>query len=269
MSIEFFKGNDEKVVYTDLTKNKQSDLKFQMSENPILHVTVITLFPEIFPGPLGVSLIGKALTNNLWKMTVVPLRKYGNGAHNSVDDTCYGGGAGMLIRPDVVDRAMQDIIPKLNAPHLIYMTPRGSVLKQSHMQKLSLSREIIILCGRYEGVDERVLRWWNFQEISMGDFVLCGGELPAMMLIEGCVRLLPGVVGNTHSLIMESFQDDLLEHPQYTKPSVWNGISVPEVLISGHHQKISQWKASQSNECTKTLRKDLWNVSQNKEKPII
>lgn len=229
------------------------------------HVTVITLVPEIFPGPLQASLIGKALTAGLWRLTVVSLKEYGIGVHKAVDDSCYGGGAGMVIRPDVVDKALQEIVSCLEDPLLIYMSPRGDLMTQAHLSSWIRKKNLVLLCGRYEGIDERVLQLWGFQEISLGDFVLCGGDLPAMALIEGCVRLLPGVIGNSTSLQTESFQNGLLEHPHYTRPAEWCGLSVPEILTSGHHQRIQQWQHEQSLKITAQRRPDLWAKYQRKD----
>ena len=226
--------------------------------NP-LHVVVLTLFPEIFPGPLGVSLIGKALEQGLWKLSVVPLRDYGIGSYGAVDDTCYGGGPGMLIRPDVLDRALQEHTLSLKNPRFVYMTPRGEKMTQSHLAQWSDPLfEIVVLCGRYEGVDERILKWWGFHSLSLGDFVLCGGELPAMVFIEGCIRLLPHVVGNPQSVAHESFQNFLLEHPHYTRPHIWKNMTVPDVLLSGHHGQIQRWKYLNSCQYTQRHRPDLW-----------
>lgn len=223
------------------------------------HGVVLTLFPELFPGPLGVSLVGKALEQNRWKLTLVPLRDYGIGPHATVDEPCYGGGPGMVFRPDVVHLALQACTLGLNNPRFLYLSPRGFPLAQEHLvQWAQEKRELVLLCGRYEGVDERVLAHWQFEEVSIGDFLLCGGELPVMTLLEGLVRLLPGVVGNPASLISESFHEPLLEHPQYTRPRLWEGLPVPEVLLSGHHQKIVQWKRDQSCRITAQKRPDLW-----------
>jgi tRNA (guanine37-N1)-methyltransferase len=230
-----------------------------------LNITVLTLFPELFPGPLGVSLLGKALTKGLWTLRIVNLREYGMGAHKTVDDSCYGGGAGMVMRPDVIHNALLDVACEKSNFLFVYMTPRGCPLQQHHLTSWSTVSNIVILCGRYEGVDERVLKWWNFQEISLGDFVLCGGEIPAMAFIEGIIRLVPGVVGNETSLVTESFENNLLEHPQYTRPFEWNGMTVPEVLISGHHKNIHLWQKQQSQETTQHRRPDLWKQFCEKE----
>jgi len=222
-------------------------------------VTVITLFPDIYPGPLGASLLGKALSSGLWVLNAIDLRTYGLGRYGSVDDTCYGGGAGMVIRPDVVDAAVRQAIVGLNQPRFVYMTPRGVPMNQAHCRMYGQGdQDVVILCGRYEGVDQRVLDFWKFDEISLGDFVLCGGDLPAMALIEGCVRLLPGVLHNPESTVGESFQCDLLEHPQYTRPAHWQGLDVPDVLISGHHGHIHAWQKEKSLVYTEKKRPDLY-----------
>jgi tRNA (guanine37-N1)-methyltransferase len=224
-----------------------------------MSVTIITLFPEMYPGPLGISLIGKALLAGLWSLKTINLRHYGLGRYGAVDDTCYGGGAGMVIRPDVVHSAVKEALLGLENPRFVYMTPRGTPMAQSHFNRYGQSnQDLVIVCGRYEGVDQRVLDFWKFDEISLGDFVLCGGDIPAMALIEGCVRLLPGVVHNPESTVTESFQCDLLEHPQYTRPQEWQGMTVPDVLLSGHHRRIQQWQKDQSSAHTQVQRPDLW-----------
>jgi tRNA (guanine37-N1)-methyltransferase len=226
-----------------------------------IQVYVLTLFPEMFEGPLTSSLLGKALNKNLWSLNLISLRNYGLGKHLSVDDVSYGGGPGMIIRPDVVDAALSEYVKP--GDHLIYLTPRGTSLTQQHLQKLSTQcQRLFLLCGRYEGVDQRVLEEWSFEEISIGDFVVCGGEIPAMLLIEGFLRLVPGVVGDCESLVQESFSVDLLEYPQYTKPREWKNRSVPDILVSGHHQHIQQWRLRQSQEITQKRRPDLWEKYQ-------
>ena len=229
-----------------------------------MHITVLTLFPEIFPGPLGVSLLGRALENKIWSLKTVSLKDYGIGPHKTVDDACYSGGAGMVIRPDIIDSALVDATCCVDNFTCVYMTPRGSLMKDAMLKTYATpGHNIIVLCGRYEGVDQRVLEHWNFQEICLGDFVLCGGDIPAMAFIEGCVRYLPGVVGNAQSVASESFCHDLLEHPQYTRPKIWKEKGVPEVLTSGHHAKIAQWKKVLSEQHTKKIRPDLWSKYKN------
>jgi tRNA (guanine37-N1)-methyltransferase len=223
-----------------------------------MNVTIITLFPALYPGPLGQSLVGKALDNNKWSLRVIDLRTHGLGPHACVDDACYGGGPGMVIRPDVVDAAIKQSIGELVNPRFIYMTPRGVPMAQALLTQYAASdQEMVILCGRYEGVDQRVLDFWHFEEVSLGDFVLCGGDIPAMALIEGCVRLLPGVVHNPESTLRESFQTPMLEHPQYTRPQEWRGLPVPDVLVSGHHGKIRAWQETRALQDTQKRRPDL------------
>lgn len=225
----------------------------------LMHFVIITAFPEFFPGPLGQSLLGKALAQGLWKLNVISLREYGKGAYKAIDDHAYGGGAGMVICPEVIDQAVKEALILVPQPEFLCMSPRGQPLQQHQLQRWAgHTKQVIILCGRYEGMDERVLRWWNFQEISIGDFVLCGGEIPAMTLIEGCVRLLPKVLGNPHSIQNESFNNHLLEHAQYTRPAVWNGQSVPEALLSGHHELIARWQCKSAYSDTQQRRPDLW-----------
>lgn len=221
-------------------------------------VTVLTAFPELFPGPLGCSLIGDALARELWTLKVVALREFGLGRHRSIDDSSYGGGPGMVIRPDVVDAALTAAIGSLEDPRIVYLSPRGIPLSVSHLRTWSTDRRpLVLLCGRFEGVDQRVLDVWDVEEISIGDFVVCGGELPAMLLIEGCVRLLDGVLGNTESLEEESFSQPLLEYPQYTRPCVWKGREVPSVLRSGHHAAVKAWRHQKAVQLTRERRPDL------------
>lgn len=220
---------------------------------------ILTLFPSAFPGVLGESLTGKALQEGLWQMETIDLRQFGVGKHRNVDDTPAGGGAGMVLRADVLgqalDTAMQGTSP--NWP-MIYLSPRGKPMTQGLMQNLARADGITLLCGRFEGVDERVLEHYPIQEVSLGDFVMTGGEIAAQALIDATVRLLPGVLGNAASAEEESFSSGLLEHPQYTRPAEWNGRKIPDVLMSGHHGKIAEWRQGMSEEITKTRRPDLW-----------
>ncbi|ETZ06853.1 tRNA (guanine-N(1)-)-methyltransferase [Holospora obtusa F1] len=207
-----------------------------------MHISVITLFPEMFSS-LNTSVLGRALKKNLWRLDLINLRDFGIGKRKNVDRACYGGGPGMILRPDVVHEAVTYAYGlNKNKPHLVYLSPRGSPVHQKDVQAYSYLPYLVILCGRYEGVDERVLEFWNFQQKCIGTFVVSGGEIPAMMLIDGCVRCVPGVLGNSESLINESFQENTLEHPQYTYPALWMGRAVPEVLRSGHHKNIKIWK---------------------------
>ena len=224
-------------------------------------VSVITLMPEMYPGPLGHSLIGDALARNLWKLSLVNLREHGIGVHQKVDDSPAGGGAGMVLKPDVVDAAITHAQGMNPGATLIHFSPRGEVMTQPLLRELSQT-PLILLCGRYEAVDERVLEKHGPREISLGDFVLTGGDIPAMALIDGCVRLLPGVVGKEASLGEESFGDghyaNLLEYPHYTKPAAWEGREIPEVLLSGHHANIEKWRLEQAEALTSARRADLW-----------
>lgn len=218
------------------------------------HATIFTLFPDMFPGPLGGSVTGKALGHQ-WSLKTVNIRDFATDKHGTVDDTCFGGGPGMVMRPDVLDAALDSVT---EPTPLIYLSPRGCALTQSMVKKFASLPRIGLICGRYEGIDERVIQSRNIQEVSIGDFVLSGGEIASFVFIDACVRLLPGVVGNEQSCIQESFENDLLEYPHYTRPREWNGIRVPEVLLSGHHEKINEWRQEQSRELTKQRRPDLW-----------
>lgn len=225
------------------------------------NAAVITLMPEMYPGPLAHSLIGEALRNGIWKLSVIHLRDYGVGKHQVVDDSPYGGGAGMVIKPDVADGAITAAKEQMPGAQLIHFTPRGEVLNQNILRELA-QKDVILFAGRYEAVDERVMEKHQPCEISLGDFVLTGGDVPAMALIEGCVRLLPGVVGKEESLGEESFgagaYAHLLEYPHYTKPAEWEGKTVPEVLTSGHHANIEKWRLGQAESTTQAKRPDLW-----------
>ncbi|ABC21988.1 tRNA (guanosine(37)-N1)-methyltransferase TrmD [Rhodospirillum rubrum] len=221
-----------------------------------LRAVVLTLFPEMFPGPLGHSIAGKALETGAWSIEAVDIRSFATDRHHTVDDSPFGGGAGMVMRPDVVDAAIAASWPG-DGP-LVYLTPRGRVLDQALVRELAQAPSLTLLCGRYEGVDQRVLDERGMLEISIGDYVLSGGEAAAQVLLDAVVRLLPGVVGKTESLEDESFERGLLEYPHYTRPAEWRGRTVPEVLTSGHHQKVSDWRQARSEEITQTRRPDLW-----------
>jgi len=223
--------------------------------------TVVTIFPEMFPGPLGASLAGKALARGTWRLDAVDLRGFADDRHQTVDDTPFGGGAGMVIRPDIVARAIDDVVARGAPGPLVYLSPRGEPLRQARVAELAAGPGVVLLCGRYEGVDHRVIEARGFLELSLGDFVLSGGELAAMSLIDACVRLLPGVVGDAASLAEESFAAGLLEYPHYTRPQVWEGRAVPDVLLSGHHARISQWRHEQAQAITKSRRPDLVGTS--------
>lgn len=219
--------------------------------------TVLTLYPEMFPGVLGQSLTGKALDEGIWSLKTVNIRDFASGKHRNVDDTPAGGGAGMVLRADVVAKAV-DSVPS-EAP-IIYVSPRGKPFTQAMARAFSQGPGLTILCGRFEGVDERVLQARNIQEVSIGDYVLTGGELPAQVLIDACIRLIPRVLGNDESALEESFSDGLLEHPQYTRPTDWDGHDIPEVLLSGHHGHIAKWRQEQSEAITQERRPDLWRA---------
>lgn len=218
---------------------------------------MLTLFPEMFPGPLGVSLVGQALKAGLWALDLHQIRDFGIGRHRAVDDTPAGGGAGMVMRADVLAAAIDHAREADDLP-LLYMSPRGAPLTQARARALSEGPGVMILAGRFEGVDERLIAARGVTEVSIGDYVLSGGELAAMVLIDACVRLIPGVLGAEESLVQESFEDGLLEYPQYTKPRTWEGLSTPEVLMSGDHQKIAAWRRAEAERLTRERRPDLW-----------
>jgi tRNA (guanine37-N1)-methyltransferase len=229
----------------------------QSNDKPPWRATVLTLFPEMFPGPLGTSLAGQALAADLWSLTTVALRDFGAGRHRAVDDTPAGGGAGMVMRADVIAAAIDHARGREPAAPLIYMSPRGEPLTQKIARELAAGPGVMLLAGRFEGVDERVIEARRLREISIGDYVLSGGELAAMVLIDACVRLIPGVVGEAASLAHESFEDGLLEYPHYTKPREWEGRAIPDVLLSGDHKKIADWHREQSEKLTRARRPDL------------
>jgi len=218
------------------------------------HATVFTLFPSMFPGPLGQSLAGRALSAELWRLEVRDIRDAATDRHRTVDDTPFGGGAGMVMRPDVLDAA---IGPDDGRP-LLYLSPRGQPLTQDRVRALAAGPGARLVCGRYEGVDQRVLDARGVEEVSIGDYVLSGGELPALVLLDACVRLLPGVMGAEASGEDESFSAGLLEYPHYTRPAEWCGRAVPDVLLSGHHAAIAAWRRTQAEQVTRTRRPDLW-----------
>jgi tRNA (guanine37-N1)-methyltransferase len=219
--------------------------------------TVLTIFPEMFPGPLGLSLAGTARAQGKWALEIIDIRDFATDKHRSVDDTPAGGGAGMVMRADIAAAAIDAARARMTAPTL-YLSPRGTPLGQARVRALAQGPGAILLAGRFEGLDERVLEARNVEEVSIGDYVLSGGELAAMVLIDACVRLLPGVAGNASSLAEESFADSLLEYPHYTRPRLWEGRSIPEVLLSGDHAKIAEWRREQAEKITKTRRPDLW-----------
>jgi tRNA (guanine37-N1)-methyltransferase len=217
--------------------------------------TVLTIFPEMFPGPLGHSLAGKGLRERLWRLETVDIRDFARDKHRSVDDAPFGGGPGMVMRPDIVDAAIEA------APEpgpLICLSPRGRPLDQARVQELAAGTGLRLLCGRFEAIDERVIAARGMEEIALGDFVLSGGEPAAIALIDACVRLLPGVVGDAAALVEESFARGLLEYPHYTRPQIWQGRAVPDVLLSGHHEEISRWRQAQAEQATRERRPELW-----------
>jgi len=219
--------------------------------------TVLTLFPEAFPGPLGVSLVAQARDAGIWSLDTIQLRDFGLGKHRQVDDTPAGGGAGMVLRADVLGPALDHAQTGSPDAPLIYLSPRGTPLTQSLARDLAEGPGVTLLAGRFEGIDERVIAAKGLKEVSVGDYVLAGGEVAAMVLIEACVRLLPGVIGATESLISESFETGLLEYPQFTKPRDWEGRSIPDILLSGDHKKIEAWRRDQSERLTADRRPDL------------
>jgi tRNA (guanine37-N1)-methyltransferase len=220
--------------------------------------TILTLFPDMFPGPLGQSLAGRALETGLWHLAARDIRAHGLGRHRNVDDTPFGGGAGMVMRPDVVDAAIADAA---DGRPLLYVTPRGRRLAQEDARRLAAGPGVVILCGRYEGVDQRVIEARRADEISIGDYVLSGGELAAMVILDACIRLIPGVMGTAESAEDESFSNGLLEYPHYTRPAEWQGHAVPDILLSGDHARISAWRHAQSATITRQRRPDLWHAA--------
>ena len=217
---------------------------------------VFTLYPEVFPGPLSKGLYGKALSNKLWDLSVINIRDAATDKHKTVDDTPYGGGTGMLLKADVLANALDQKVKK--GERVIYLSPKGKKFDQKLAQDLAKEKSISLICGHFEGVDERVLTTRNIEEISIGDYVLSGGETAALVVLDSILRLLPGVLGNDKSSLDETFENGLLEYPQYTKPQIWEEKSVPEVLLSGDHSKIKDWRLSQSEAITRDRRPDMW-----------
>ncbi|GAA4526721.1 tRNA (guanosine(37)-N1)-methyltransferase TrmD [Chelativorans composti] len=222
--------------------------------------TILTLYPDMFPGPLGHSLSGRALNEGTWALETVQIRDFALDKHRSVDDTPAGGGAGMVMRPDVLARALDSTAPADDPRPRLLMSPRGRPLTQARVRELAEGPGAIILCGRFEGVDQRVIDTRGLEEVSIGDYILSGGEIAAMVLLDAVVRLLPGVMGNEHSGTEESFENGLLEHPHYTRPAVFEGIPIPEVLVSGNHKKIAEWRREKSEALTRDRRPDLWEA---------
>jgi len=231
-------------------------MKTIMSNN--WQATILTLFPEMFPGPLGISLLGKALEKDLWRLEVRDIREHGLGKHRTVDDTPAGGGPGMVMRADVAAAAI-DAVERNDRP-LIYLSPRGKRLDQARVRELTAGPGAILLCGRFEGLDQRAIEARKIEEISLGDFVLAGGEIPAMALIEACVRLIPGVLGDHASTQDESFAAGLLEYPHYTRPQLFEDRPIPEVLTGGNHSEIAKFRQAEAESLTRRLRPDLWTL---------
>ena len=237
----------------------------------MINVKILTGYPEMFPGGLAHSLMGKALKENIFKLETINLHDFGIDNRKSVDDEPFGGGPGMILRPDVVEKALLSVSNNINTKSTkIYLTPSGSLLNQKKLGILAKLDEIIILCGRFEGVDQRAIDVLGFEEVSIGDYVLAGGEIAAQVLLEGCIRLIPGVLGHPESLLEESFSNDLLEYPHYTRPKTWedslgNKYDVPEVLTSGHHSNIKKWRQDKSVEKTKKIRPDLYRKKEQEQ----
>ena len=219
--------------------------------------SVLTLFPEMFPGPLALSLAGRALAAGIWSLQGTNIRDFATDRHRTVDDTPFGGGAGMVMRPDVVDAAVASVA---DGRPVVCLTPRGRPLRQVDAQRYAAGPGLVLLCGRYEGVDQRVIDAHCMEEVSIGDYVLSGGELPALVLLDAAVRLLPGVMGAAESATEESFSERLLEYPHYTRPADWQGRRVPEVLLSGHHGAVAAWRRAEAERITRERRPDLWDA---------
>ena len=219
---------------------------------------ILTLYPDIYPGYLGYSLLGKALEKKIWELNIYNLRDFGEGKHKTVDDKPFGGGAGMIIKPDILGDAIEEtLIKNHDQQKLVYLSPKGKPFKQVDAEKFSQSNGVSILCGHFEGIDQRVIDIYEVEEISMGDYVLTGGEVASFVFLDAIIRLLPGVLGNEISIKDESFSDNLLEYPQYTKPQEYKNIKVPDVLLSGNHEKIAEWRREKSIEITEKNRPDL------------
>ena len=222
----------------------------------MLKTQVLTLYPEIFPGPLNKGLYGKAMAKKIWSLNVVNIRDAATDKHKTVDDTPYGGGVGMLMRPDVVAKSLDANLDEKETVY--YLTPKGKIFNQDIAKDIVKKNKVNILCGHFEGVDQRVLDSRNIEEISIGDFILSGGEIASFVVLDTVLRLVPGVLGNLNSTKDESFENGLLEYPQYTKPQIWEKLSVPDILLSGDHNKIKSWRLSQSEAITRHRRPDLW-----------
>ena len=222
----------------------------------MLLARIFTLYPEFFPGPLGKGLYGKALAEKIWKLETINIRDYATDKHKTVDDTTYGGGSGMLIKPDVLANSLDS---NLNSNEkIIYLSPKGKLFNHKYAKEFSSEKSLNLICGHFEGIDERIIQSRNIEEISIGDFILSGGEAAAFIILDAVLRFLPGVLGNENSTEEESFENGLLEYPQYTKPQIWEDKSVPDVLLSGDHAKIKDWRLTQSEAITRDRRPDLW-----------
>ena len=257
--------NDKPLSYGRKSISASTSPKELMTKRPRLskvwRADVITLYPNLFPGVLSESIVGKSLEKNKWALETVNLRDFGIGAHKKVDDTPAGGGAGLVLRADVIEPALEKSISSLpKGRPLVYMSPRGKRFDQTLAKKWAAAPGVIILCGRFEGIDVRILERYNIDEISLGDFVMTGGEIAAQAMIDATVRLLPNILGNPDSPLDESHSNGLLEYPQYTKPAEWKGQKIPDTLLSGHHENIAKWRMDQAKTKTKKHRPDLWKA---------
>ena len=256
---------DKPLSYRRKSISASTSPKELMTKRPRLSkvwtADVITLYPNLFPGVLSESIVGKSLEKNKWALETVNLRDFGIGAHKKVDDTPAGGGAGLVLRADVIEPALEKSISSSSKGRpLVYMSPRGKRFDQTLAKKWAAAPGVIILCGRFEGIDERILERYNIDEISLGDFVMTGGEIAAQAMIDATVRLLPNILGNPDSALDESHSNGLLEYPQYTKPAEWKGQKIPDTLLSGHHENIAKWRMDQAKIKTKKYRPDLWKA---------
>ena len=227
-------------------------------------VKIFTLYPEIFPGPLAGGIYGKAMNNGLWSLKTINIRDYAEDKHKTVDDTVFGGGSGMLMKPDVVAKSLDRNITK--GEKIFYLSPKGKIFNQNFANSLSKQNGMNLICGHFEGIDDRLLSTRNIEEVSIGDYVLSGGENAALVILDSVLRLIPGVLGNENSVKDETFENSLLEYPQFTKPKIWEGKSVPDVLFSGDHAKIKSWRLSQSEAITRRQRPDLWEKYKKEKK---
>ena len=232
-----------------------------------MNFKILTLFPELFPGPLSHSIIGAALKKKIFSIETINIRDFANNRAKTVDDKPFGGGAGMILKPDVLQRAYDfSLKKKEKKTKTIYLSPSGVKLNYDKLIEINKYKSVIIICGKYEGIDSRFIQHNDIEEVSVGDYVLSGGEIASFILIDACVRLIPEVLGNKNSLVSESFQNHLLEYPQYTKPRVWESLEVPEILLNGNHEKVSEWKLKKSIETTKRMRPDLYKKYEKKLK---